>query len=156
MAFLDSLDLDVTFDQDYIIGQDGDLKDTSEDYLLSLENEIRTIVKSDTLDWIKHPMLGCNLLDFQGEANTRRIGGLIEDRVRSRILDIGIVPDSALGIRVSPVGEHEVIIIITIQATATPNNRLTPGDPLTITLTYDTIENSIFFIPRNPIKQQFR
>ena len=50
MADYDSIDLDFTWDGDYVVGIDGDLGDTSKDLLQSLENEVRDILKAEFND----------------------------------------------------------------------------------------------------------
>lgn len=156
MATYDSVDAAWSFDGDYQIGHDGDLKDTSSDYLLSVVNEIQTVVKSEFGDWAKDPNVGANLSDFVGEANDRDTGKAIEDRIRSRIVAIGIVRPEDLKIGVLPVSRHEVMISISVNATATSLNNLTPGEPLTVTLVYDTLENNTFFFEESASSRQDR
>lgn len=147
MGNYDSIDLDWTWDGDFILGDDGDLKDTSDDLIRSLENEIMTLVKSETTDWEINPTFAADLSDFLGEPNSRENGGRIEDRVRLKLASTGLVLSGDMEVRVVPVGAHEIMIIISVQALATSGNRLVLGEPVTIRLLYDTIENSKFFFP---------
>jgi len=151
MALYDSIDLNFSWDGDYIRGKDGDLEDTSDDYILSIINEIRNIVKSETLEWEKDPTLGANLADFQGEPNSRETGIAIERRIIGSITNLNIVRSGDLNVRVVPVNIEQVLIIINLNAQPTPGNSLSAGEPVKITLVYDTVERSVFFLPLNQI-----
>jgi hypothetical protein len=149
IANYDSIDLDFSWDGDFFVGNNGDIADTKDDFIRSLENEIQTVVKSETLDWEKHPTIGATLSDFQGEPNTRAMGQAIEQRVVGRILDLSIVNPSDLAVRVVPVHIHQILIVITITAVATNGNRLEKGEPLVTSVLYDSSENSLFFLADN-------
>lgn len=146
MANYDSIDLDWSWDGDFAIDVTGDLKDTSSDFLLSLVNEIATVMKSETLDWEKDVTLGTNLSDFQGQPNTATIGGAIEDRVKAALVNQNIVQPGDITVKVIPVHVNQVLIMIRVAAEATPRNGLTPGEPIKVNLVYDTSENSVFFL----------
>jgi hypothetical protein len=149
MGVYDAIDLDWTWDGDYLVGQDGDIGDTSDDYIRSLENEIHNICKSETGDWQKFPMLGANLSEFQGEPNTRDNGRRLEDRISFRIVDAKLVDAGDLEVRVVPVAASQVLILIRILAAPTQNNRLTSREPIITKLLFDSNENSIFVVPPN-------
>jgi hypothetical protein len=138
----DSIDLDWTWDGDFIIDGQGDLKDTSEDFLLSFTNEVRTIIKSSLTDWREDPSVGSNLDDFVGEPNSIDTAVAIQRRI-SASLGI-IVSSSDLSIRVVPVGVNKVLIILTIQVQATPENKLVAGESIVINFLYDYFEEGIF------------
>jgi hypothetical protein len=138
----DSIDLDWTWDGDFIIDQQGDLKDTSEDLLLSLRNEIFTVVKSDLQDWREDPNVGADLGDFVGEPNIATTGKAIEQRVRVSLA--AIINSSDIDVRVIPVGIHRVLIAITIQVLATSANRLSSGEAISISFLYDYFERGVF------------
>jgi hypothetical protein len=147
VALYDSIDLKWTWDGDYCIGDDGDLGDTKEDYLLSLVQEIHTVVKSEIDDWVSNPLLGATLSDFLGEANTRELGQRIQDRIRQKITDISLVNSGDLSVRVEPISVSQVAIMINVLVVATENNKLTIGEPVSVNLLYDTMENNLFFMP---------
>lgn len=149
IALYDTVDLDWTWDGDFLRGNDGDLQDTSDDFIRSLENEIQSIVKSSTGDWFLHPARAADLSDYVGEPNTRKTGEVIQDRVKAALINSGVVQPHDLSVRVVPVGYHEVMIRISVNAISTPNNRLVVGTPVIATLLYDTMENGIFFLPTN-------
>jgi len=154
MANYDSIDLDYTWDGDYRIADDGDIKDTTDDYTKSFVNEITTIVKADLLDWELEPTLGTNLSDFVGEANTRENGEAIEDRVRISLIDSGIVSPEDLFVRVIPLSIHRVMISIAVLTLATSNNRLSAGEPVVVTLVFDTTEGGIFVQPISAMREE--
>ena len=147
MANYDTVDADFTWDGDYTVGQDGDLGDTADDYIRSLVNEIRDLVKSDFGDWQKDPSYAGDLTDFNGEPNTRETGKRIEDRVKSRITAAQIVTAQDLFVKVTPVHVNQVLITIRVQAVATSRNSLKVGEPIVVALVYDSTEHSIFFLP---------
>lgn len=155
MATYDENDLDWTWDGDLIIGDNGDIGDTSYDGLESLLNEIQTVVRSDFGDWEKHPIHASNLSDFRGEPNNRATAQAIEDRIKSSLTTAGIVAESDLTIRVVPVHSNQVLIILNIRAAATPNNSLTPGDNLVVSFTYDSLEDSVFFLPPSETAKRY-
>lgn len=146
MALYDSIDLDFTWDGDYQIGESGDIKDTSSDLILSLKNELHTIVKSESNDWELHPNLGVNASDFRGEGNTREMGKAMEDRYRLKLIAAGIVKPEDIQVKVIPVGKHQVMVTLYVKVLATAGNGLAIGEPLAITLLYDSLEDSIFFL----------
>ena len=156
MALYDSIDLDWTWDGDFIEGEDGDIKDTAEDYITSLHNEIRTVIRSEYSDWQAHPVLGCNLSDFRGEANTRKTAEAIKARIISRLVAAGAVRQEDVFVRVIPVHAHQVLIIIRINTTPTVNNSLEPGEPTVVAFTYDSLEDSVFFLPPSQLERNYK
>lgn len=149
MAVYDSIDIDFTWDGDMKVGPDGDLMSTADDAIRALENELRTIIKSERGDWKAQPNIGSDINEFLGEANTRELGRRLEERVRSRLTQPGPVLTEDLIVRAVPVHKHSILMIISVSAIATQNNRLQFGDRVTVSLTYDTIEDNIFFLPPN-------
>lgn len=138
----DSIDLDWTWSGDFIIGDDGDLQDTSEDLLLSLVNEMTTVVKSSVGDWAEEINVGADLDDFIGEPNTREVGLQIQTRLESA-LSLIMNPND-INVRVTPVHIHKVLIMLTVQVQATPENKANPGDVVSISFVYDYFEKGIF------------
>lgn len=149
MGNYNSVDLDFSWDGDFIIGKDGDLGDTSDDHLRALVNDIRDCVKSELGDWEKDPQFACDLAEFRGEANTRATGKAIENRVKSKIASIGLVKSEDLQVRVVPVHINQVAVMIKVSAIATSDNHLQVGEPILVNFVYDTTEHDIFFLPPN-------
>ena len=147
MANYDTIDLDFTWDGDFVKGLDGDLGDTSDDFIRSLMNEIRDLVKSDFGDWEKDPHFAADLNDFKGEPNTKKTGKTIEERVKSRITSAPLVQGQDVQVKVVPVHVNQILIAIRIQAIATPGNSLKLGEPIVVSFLYDSTEHDIFFLP---------
>ncbi len=147
MSNYDTTDLDFSWDGDYTKGLDGDLGDTSDDYIRSLTNEIRDCVKSEFADFEKDPHFAADLSDFKGEPNTRNTGKAIENRVKSRIVAVGLVKAQDIQVKVIPVHVNQVLIAIRIQALATAGNSLNVGEPVIASFLYDSMEHDIFFLP---------
>jgi hypothetical protein len=138
----DSVDLDFTWDGDFLLDKQGDLKDTSEDLLLSFKNEIFTIVKSDLTDWREDPSVGADLGDFVGEPNTIDTAKEIQNRVKNSLLLIAT--ESDISVRVVPVGIHRVLVALQVQVLPTAENGLRSGDVATVSFLYDYFERGIF------------
>lgn len=154
MGNYDTNDLDFTWDGDFMIGKDGDLADTSDDLIRSLENEVRTVVRSEIADWQKHPIIGANLSDYRGEANTRKTGEKIQERIISSIVEVGIVRSGDIDCKVIPVSRHQVLAMVNIRVASTEGNRLEPGERVVVTFTYDSLEDSVFFLPPSTIERE--
>jgi len=156
MALLDSIDLNWTRDGDFSLGEDGDVKDTSEDYLLSLENQIRDLVKSSQGDWESDFQFGCDLDDFVGEPNIERTSLAIERRITSKILATQLVPERDLLVKVVPVHQTQVAVFVKVSCNSTPNNRLKFGESIVVSAVYDTMEKGLFFeLENNTNKEPF-
>lgn len=155
MSNYDEIDSAWTWDGDFVISDNGDVQDTRSDGLESLRNEIHTIVRSEFGDWEKHPIHASNLSDFRGEPNNRETAQAIEERLISSITSSGLVSESDISIRIVPVHQHQVLILIRINAAATPNNQLEPGDSLVVAFTYDSLEDSVFFMPPSETEKRF-
>lgn len=156
MGNYDSIDLDWSWDGDYILGDDGDVRDTGYDLLRSLVNELHTVARSEFGDWQEHPNVGSNLSDFRGEPNIREVGEAFRKRLVSRIVAAGLVLPEDISVRVVPIAKHQVAAIITIQATATSGNNISIGEPIVTTLVYDSLEDSVFFVEESRSARQFR
>jgi len=138
----DSIDLDWIWSGDFVIGDDGDLADTSEDLLLSLINEITTIVKSEAGDWAEEVNVGADLDDYIGEPNTRPTAEAMTTRLETA-LSIIVNPND-LNVRLVPVHIHKILIMLSVQVRATQENNASPGDIINLSFVYDYFEKGIF------------
>jgi len=152
MGLYDSNDIFWTWDGDFATGPDGDLKDTSDDPLLSLRQEIMTVVKSEIGDWELDPSMGATLSDFLGEPNNRENGEAIENRIRTKLVETNLVQREDLSVRVTPTAPHQVMIMINVIVTASTANQLNTSNSVSVNLLYDTMENNLFFFP--PVKSE--
>ena len=155
IANYDSIDSDWTWDGDFIRGNDGDFKDTSDDYIKSLRNELHSLLRSEFDDWELHPNFATNISEYRGEPNNRPIADAMRDRIKSRIVAAGLVYMEDLDVRIVPVGQSQVLTIIRINATATPANGLIVGEPLTVHFLYDSLEDSVFFLPPSKYEEEY-
>jgi len=94
----DDIDLKWSWNGDFDLDNSHDLKDTSDDGLESLRQDIHTIAASALGDWEVYPNLGAGLDDFVGEPNLRRIGDAIHDRFRIALTSTGLVLEEDLDI----------------------------------------------------------
>jgi hypothetical protein len=141
-SLYDSVDLDFTWDGDYIIDSSGDLKDTSDDYLKSIQNEIFSIVKSSVGDWKEDPQLGADLDDFIGEPNDRNTAANMKARLQSSLTQVVNAKD--LSVRIVPVHLHKVLIIINLEVIPTAQNKMRGGNSVTINFLYDYFEKGVY------------
>ena len=132
------------------------MKDTSYDEIQALVQDIQSIIRSKFKDWKAHPSFASNLNEFRGEPNTRETGKRIEDRIFSVLVNHNIVQPGDLNVRVVPVHIHQVAIFVRISALATPQNSLVLGKPVVITLVYDSVEDSVFYVPENRLEEEYR
>lgn len=145
----DSIDLKWTSSGDLVI-EDGDLADTSEDTLMSLVQEIQTVVKSSLYDWELYPGIGAGLDDFVGEANVKETSNRIHDRLKACIAALGVVNEKDISIGILPVHRHELLIILRIGALSTAYNRLKNNQLLVIQFIFNYMEKGVFFLQEPP------
>jgi hypothetical protein len=148
--YYDSIDFAWTGNGDLSF-EEGDIADTSSDTLLSTVQEIQTVCRSSLQDWEIWPGIGAGLDDFIGEANTEETSNLIHDRLRLAIISQGIVDEEDLLITIVPTHRFEVLIIIRVDAIATPYNSLANGNLLVVQAVYDYMEKGIFFLLETPV-----
>ena len=146
MSLYDSTDLFWTWDGDFATGDDGDIKDTSSDALLSLRQEIATIVKSEIGEWEADPTLGATLSDFLGEPNNRANGEAIESRIAIKLVEASIVQREDIDVKATPVSVHQLMIMINVLVIGTVSNKM-QASTVSVNLLYDTMENNLFFMP---------
>jgi hypothetical protein len=144
----DSVDLEYSWNGDFQPGQDGDLADTSDDQIRSLEQEIQTIANSALGDWEEHPTFASSLDDFVGEPNNRDTAAALANRLRTALISNNIVAAGDLSIRIIPIGVSKVMITIAVVAASTPNNSIIEGQAAVVALLYDYVEHGISFIDK--------
>lgn len=145
----DNVDLEWVWSGDFV-PYDGDLSDTTDDYLKSLLQDIHTVCASELQDWELYPGLAGGLGEFIGKPNSKSTGDLIHDRLKVAITSLGVVAEEDLNIRVIPVHIHKVLIIIRVNAVATPWNSLADGQLLVTQFVFDFIEQGITFFEKPP------
>jgi len=145
----DALDARYFWNGDYNI-QDGDIGDTSSDYLLSLLQEVHSVAASSLRDWENYPNYGATLDDFLGEPNTPSTASAISNRLKISLIAAGVVEESDLAIKVVPIHANRVLVVIGISATPTAYNSLANGEKLITSLVYDTVEQQVVFLNTTP------
>ena len=146
----DNIDLEFSWNGDLGFGEDGDLADTSWDYLESLKQDIHMVTASSLQDWEVYPGLGATLGDFVGEPNIRSTANAIHDRIKMAIISLGVIAEEDLLIKVIPVHIHKVLILIKVDAIPTPWNSLANGETISIKLVFDFMEQGIMFYEKTP------
>jgi len=147
----DNIDLEWSWNGDFSLDR-GELKDTSDDVLQSLRQDIHTISASALGDWAIHEGLGATLDDFIGEPNNVRTSNSLHDRLRISLISAGVVLEEDLSIRIIPVHINRVLIIIGVNAAATVNNDLNESEPIVVQAVYDSAEQQVFFLDKTPIQ----
>lgn len=149
MGNYDAVDLSFSWNGDYLIGEDGDLEDTSYDTIQSLIELQHDIAASSFKDWKIRPNWASNLDDFIGEPNIRSTAEAIHDRYKLALISSGIATEEDLQVKVIPVDVHRVLILTKIRAASSPTNSL--NDQVLVTqLVFDFLEQGISFIYKVP------
>jgi len=144
----DEIDIHFSWNGDFS-QRDGDLAATTDDVLAPLEEQCHSIIKSVSEDWEFTPERAANLDDYIGEPNTARVANELRDRIRISLISSDVVLDSDLQVQVTPVGPHNLLIILTIAAASTAINKLL-DNVLTISFVYDSTEKQVFVLRKKP------
>jgi phage baseplate assembly protein W len=142
----DIIDFAYDWNGDFQIGTDGDLGDTSADGIKSLVQEIQTIANSSLGDWEEHPRYAASLDDYIGEPNDRDTANRITERLRSSLVNAGVCSGEDVAIRVVPVEQSRVLVIVQVSAAATKNNSIMDNGLPTVFFVYDYFERGITFV----------
>jgi len=128
----------------------GDIKDTTNDALKSLVQQVQDVAGSALEDWEVYPQRGASLDDFIGEPNTRRTGEAIHDRLRVALTSANVVREEDLKIRIVPVHRNKVLVVVMIDAIPTAYNQLDQGDKVSVNIVFDYLERGVFFLDKVP------
>lgn len=150
MANYDNIDLQYGYDGDFVLGADGDLKDTSSDALVCIQQEIQTVCNSEPGDWELYPGRGAGLADFIGESNSKTTATLLHDRVKIALVSQNVVSSGDLQVKIIPVHANRVLVILRVNASATPYNSLKDGELLVTQLLFDYREQGVMFYEKTP------
>jgi len=140
----DRNDLAWSYRGDWLISHDGDLRDTFDDPLRSLYEEVRDVLKSEVGDWRIYPEIGAGLPDFVGEPNNKRTAEAIKTRVIAALTRNGLVASNDLKVMYAPMDIDKLLIRISITVAQTAANR--GSNSLGITLGYSYAENQVFVV----------
>ena len=149
-SFYDSTDVAWSWNGDILPSHDGDIKDTSDDTIQSMIDQIMIVVSSSLNDWAIYPSRATGIDDFVGEINNNDTADRIHDRTRLSLVSAGIVNEEDLEIRVIPISIHKMMVIIFVDAMATNTNSLENNGPVKVALVFDTATRQVFFVrPEN-------
>ena len=143
MANYDSIDLLMDEDGDIVIGPEGDIQGTQEDQIISLQQKILSVLKSDIGDWLDYPTISANLQSFVGKANTRENAQRIERAIQNALVNSDIVRSEDLEVNVHAAGIHSVFIEITVRATPTIFNSI--DDQYVLGLFFSSTDGNILW-----------
>jgi hypothetical protein len=149
-GFYDEIDLHWCWNGDFSL-HNGDLRDTADDTLRSLVQELHTVAASALEDWELYPQLGASLDDFIGEPNNRRVGNAVHDRLLVSITSAGLVSEADLKINVIPVHANKALVVLTVNAIPTIANHLVDNQKIVVQLVFDLLEQGVFFLDQKPI-----
>jgi len=138
MARTKVVDLYFTDAGDFVMGDNGDFRDTKNDHLRGLVQRLVTRVMSSQGNWRLQPGIGANLQEFLGKQNTRETGDRIRQRVHNEVIASGALRAGEFFVDVFPVSPTEVAIALVV-------NSVRPE--ITLTFTYDFRDNKV--IPRS-------
>lgn len=127
-------------------GTDGDFGDTNDDQIQSLVQEIQTIANSSLGDWEENPQYAASLDDYIGEPNNRDTSSAIIERLRTALITNNIVRSEDLLVKIIPIDKNKVLILVSVDATSTPNNSIIRGSNPVVGILYDWSERGILFI----------
>jgi len=134
-------DLRWTPNGDLVIGQDGDIGDTSLHSLASFVQEVRTRLMSELYDWRLHPQLGADLSSLVGEANTRNLAEEGKAMIVASLTRDGFCSPGYVTVRYIPVAIDEILYTVRI---ALPNT--TQQEVIELSLVVRTDEFEMVFV----------
>lgn len=145
-SYYDAVDAAWSWNGDFLLGDQGDIKDTMYDTLQSIVDQVSIICSSSFGDWAIYPSRGAGIDDFVGEANNRTTANKLHDRIRISLTSMGIVNENDLKVNVIPVSMHKLLIVIYIDAISLGSNTLENEGPLKVALVFDTSQRQVFFV----------
>lgn len=108
---------------DFVLGNEGDLLDTSTDALRSLVQEVRTRIQSSQGDWKVYPDIGANLPDLVGEPNNKITAESGKAKITAALAQYGLLASNDIDISYMPLDEKTILYRLKIKTMATAENR---------------------------------
>jgi hypothetical protein len=124
-----------------VIGENGDLVDTTAHQLLSFVQEIKTRVRSELYDWKLHPSLGASLSDLIGEPNSREIAERGKARIIAALVRDSFVARRYIKVSYTPIDRHHLMYRLSVTV---PD--MIQGEQIELNLLLDTNEFEILFL----------
>ncbi len=142
----DAIDLIYSWNGDYLIGPDGDFLDTASDQIVSMIQEVQSVINSDVGDWKYYQSYGSSLSDFIGSPNNRDTVKEISSRIRTSLITNSILQANDFSVQIIPIDKNKVLILVNVQAASTVNNSIVPGGTIVLSFVYDYLEQGVFFV----------
>lgn len=134
----DSIDLWWTDEADFHLSGEGDIDDTSSDLLRSVEQEMRSRIRSSPGDWLVDVELGAGLDDYVGEVNSKALAREIRLQIINALTQGGLVSAADLSVRAMPIDAHTIVFRLGLKA-----NSVTDRSEVAVQLLYDTNWNGL-------------
>ena len=138
--FKETVDLYFTDAGDFVLGENGDLRDTKNDHYRGMLQRILTRISSRKGDWALQQTVGVGLSGIIGKPNNAESGALLKNLIYTELLQEDLLRSAEFVVDVFPVNQYVVAAAIIISP---PRS----GGQIVLTLTYDTRDNRM--IPRN-------
>ena len=140
----DNVDLVWIFRDDFALGHDGDIADTTYDPLRSLYQEIRTRLKADLGDWILNKEIGAGMSDYVGEPNNKSTAEALKTRIIGSLTKFGLIASRDLKVSYIPIDIDKIMFRISIAVAATAANK--SSTELLISTIYNYSENNVYIV----------
>ena len=103
-------------DGDFIVDNNADLMDTSEDSYRSLIQGVMTRLNYNKNEWPgSGAFIGANMSEFQGMPNTAETGDKIRTRIISELTRHGFIKQANLNVTVVPLSHKTILCKIMIK-----------------------------------------
>lgn len=136
MRFNKINDLYFTESGDFVLGTNGDLEDTKNDFYRGFIQRIDTRMRSSKGDWRCTPDVGAGLTDFMGKRNTQELGRLIKSRIYTELYQDDLLRSAEVVVDVLPMSGTQVAIVLIITPPGTTGQ-------IALTYTYSLKDNKI-------------
>ena len=120
---------------------DGDIKDTEEDPLRSVVQEIKTRASGDQGDWKMNVNVGSNISSLVGQPNNKETAEHIKTRIISALTRHGFIKANDLSIRYMPISREKLLVRISLSVAPTSKNKA--SEQLKITGLYNYKEDQV-------------
>lgn len=134
-------DLKYVWSGDFELADNGDLKDTSGNRLQSFVQEVQTRLYADLYDWELQPHIGASLSELKGEPNDRDTAEAGKAMIIAALTKDGLCDKSAVQVRYSPVGRHNLLYRIKIVLPEASGTEI-----VDLSMLVDTVETEVMFL----------
>lgn len=146
MRYYDAIDFRFDENGDYVLDKSGDIADTSDDTLESLATEIKSIVRSSIGDWAKCANYAADLYEYIGEANTRDLGKLIEERIRNSLNLCRVALKEDTAVKIVPITPDTVAAFIIVKVMPTVGNKMEENGNIRLAFGFNLMRGQVISI----------